>query len=173
MALADIIEAVQAELTGIPVYLGDEHNHLQDTNVAPRIVFVPVEDRFTGASRTRSQGTTPRTLKTRRTGCDVSVWAAAAPEEAVVPTANLRACETLLHELVSAIHRVCAGSHEIERADWPTESQSHLGSMCVLRVWFHVPVIIPPRHETTSAAVFTTFGDAELQPELDVPEGSP
>jgi hypothetical protein len=125
--LADFINAVSAEIPGVPSLIGAEH--LAANATPPRLVWVPTTDRFDGAEK---GGSISRSMRTRVAGVDLHIWGD-----------DLAAAETLLHQAVSAVHRVAYGSYEVLAGRWLTDDGRELllkGRVYVLSLAVRMPV---------------------------------
>jgi hypothetical protein len=153
MALADVIVAINARLTGVTAKLGAEW--VDDLTSPPRITWVPTNDAYTGAWKTGSPtgikaagnppvGVVPsahyaRSLKTRSAGVEVHLWAAGASGDADEHK-HLRATEALLNRLLWHTHVIAYGSYEIEGGDWKQAQHNTYGRGYLLRLRFYLPV---------------------------------
>lgn len=138
--LANIITSVVAELNRgrvkpIPSAIGEDQ--LDANTLPPRLVWVPSTDTF-GPAESVGRGQ----LRTRLAGCFCRVWGR-----------DFAEAESLLNDLIVAVHAVSVGSYQLGNADWLTKgSATTLGAACDLDLIFSVPVTA---RQTTRAITAT------------------
>jgi hypothetical protein len=142
MGLAAIHSAIATEFnlgraTAVPVLLGDEH--LEEHGRPPRVVCVPTSDTFSPAEK---GGHNPRPIRTRNIGTFWRVWAL-----------SLADAETMLNDLIAAVHVATGGNYSLGEADWLTKgSLTQLGAACDVDLTFQVPVTARPHATATTTA---------------------
>jgi hypothetical protein len=135
--LARVLAAVEAQLAGVTFHTGAKYLAAQDS--PPRIVWVPTRDAFGPATK---GGTNPRPLRTRSAGVEAHVWGS-----------DLEATETLVHQVVAALHRAAHGSYEVRQASWEQPEWLDRGELCVVALAVAIPVTDDPIPTATVDAV--------------------
>jgi len=175
MALQDVVNAVTSRLPeGTDVKVGKKY--LVGNAKPPRVVFVPTRDNFTASQRTN--GTTVarvdsdgnktfagRQLMVRSAGAQVHVWGA-----------DVATTETLVHQLLAAIHlgvaqdldisQVAPKGYKLLDGGWLDQAWANNGEVWVGNFEFQFPVLEQPN----PTAVVTDFPET---PEIETPGDPP
>lgn len=172
--LADIYTAVSASayLVGIEQRLGAEF--LDEKSAPPRMVWVPVSDSFVAGDNGK-RGTTDRLLRsvgTRVARVRVRIYAKASVDTA---TDDIRAVETMLRSLITAISSEAHGDFAVEGGEWVSADGAELleyGRAYDLTVSFNIPMYRNPVVDG-----ITTVGPPLTQANADIlkdfgPEGN-
>lgn len=177
----DVIVYGSAAVTSI---IGEEG--VADNANPPKLVWVPTRDTFPGPNVVgpHPQG---RSVRTRRAGVDLHVWAAAVappPAGMTQSAANLRAAEWMLGAVLYAIHEeMRIGSapdgnswysdgcrYELQAATWQTKGTLMAnGAECVAELTFDLPIAAQPQPVPfTPATVTETRGFSGGTPQTQV-----
>ncbi len=137
MILADVITAIAEDLATVQAGVVSKvgaRNIATSEDPPPRIVWAPQTESFGAAMNISSN---PRQLFSRMSRMLVHVWGADADG-----TGDLGPTETLLHNLVASIYRVCHGYATIGTGTWQTEDgrANSDGVLYVLEVTLAIPV---------------------------------
>lgn len=133
--LADIAQAVITQVAGrvaglsATAELGAEHWIAEGT--PPRVVWVPTSDRFDPPAQEHRQY---RAYRTRVAGVELRIWGA-----------DIGAVETLVNELIVAIHDNARGAYELGAGRWDGQDGAELlelGRAYVLSLTFRIPVTL-------------------------------
>lgn len=100
---------------------------LRQNDAPPRYVWIPVRERFVGASRV---GGNPRSLRDRLCTIECHVWGGSQDE-----------AEAMLEALVVAVVLEAEGAVETGDGDWTRAATLHRGSLVVVTFTFRLPVL--------------------------------
>ena|ERR1041385_3588857 len=136
MGLASALAAIITRLpVGVKGAIGPENLKVHD--LPPRVVFVPRREPW-GPSET--VGADPRQMYTRECGVQCYLWGA-----------DYDATETLINQVVTAIHGYTYGSEVGKYGEWDPGSDGlvKLGRLYVFDAMIKVPVFETPQDFTT------------------------
>lgn len=148
--IREFVEAVTAVLVArsvtATVHLGGEHIFEQES--PPRIVWVPIGGAST-SQRTGAAGSSsnPRTLRVRQLRLDAHCWGA-----------DFDSAESLLNEVVSAVHSVRGPTGwQFTGEEWPETNAEviALGRVVIAQFTLDIPVTDQPKTTVTIASVET------------------
>ncbi|MCS7069093.1 MAG: hypothetical protein N2313_04550 [Meiothermus ruber] len=111
---------------GTPLYLGRQH--LAQHDRPPRLVLVPVSERFIPPDRPQPQP--GRVLWTREVGLELHLWGQ-----------DYAQLEALLSETVTALTQSLGTSLRLESATWEPEGWDQLGTVIVLNFSVAAPLL--------------------------------
>lgn len=159
-------------LTGVEQRLGAEFK--DEKSIPPRMLWVPVGDSFiTGTNEKRNTSNkTQRAIATRRASVRIRMWAKG---DSDTIESDITASETMLRQLICAIHDKAVGDYEIQSGAWVAEEGAEMfqiGRAYDLTVAFQVPIYRDPTIDG-----ITTVGPPLLQTNSDItkdfgPEGN-
>lgn len=160
MALADVVAAHAALLTGVTTQLGEEY--VQENAAPPRVVWVPTAHSYDSAGRVGASSAArhPRSWGTRVAGVDLHVWAAGTKED-TDPYKDLRACELLCDRVLFFLRVVAFGSFVANGGQWLPVSRNHAGRTCVLRFLFNLPIVPAAADDSSVLTSFTNVDGME------------
>lgn len=155
MGIADIAAANAALMTGVATWVGEEY--LINNDAPPRVIWVPTRDQFDGALRYSKPPTamTPRSIFTRRAGCQIHVWGAGTVVD-TNPYKDIAATELLLNRFLYMLRQVAYGAFTLTGGSWlPKANRGELGRCYLLDVTFDIPVVPAPADDATTSVTLT------------------
>ena len=128
----------------VPSFIGEKYIAQHDT--PPRLVWLPTSDSFGPPVQV---GANPKSYATRVAGVDCAVWGE-----------DLAKTETMINDLIVALHRECVsrGNYELRGAEWVTAGElTNNGIVYLLRLAIYIPIVgtpaIPVRPKTEMTSV--------------------
>lgn len=163
-SIANIADALAGQLSGVAFKLGEEF--VPETRAPPRIVMVPLRDRFSSAQWhpvTSASKRSPKNIGTRIVGVKFHVWAAKASGD-TTSYPDIRAVELLVDRLLIAIRNISVGSYTLLDGELQSADAGQLGRLYILTCEFQLPIVpaTPTTAQTTWANVNQMTGDIIL-----------